>query len=100
MQGQANHFTFAAPEKIEYGLKRYTNETKRLYGVLEGQLKKGDRKFILGDKFSLADLKTFPWVRRSDILSIDLAVEFPVIKAWIDRIEARKDVQEGLSVPA
>ncbi|KAF8889204.1 glutathione S-transferase [Gymnopilus junonius] len=89
MQGQANHFTFAAPEKIEYGLRRYTNETKRLTA-----------KFILGDKFSLADLKTFPWVRRSDILSIDLAVEFPVIKAWIDRIEARKDVQEGLSVPA
>ncbi|KAF8884556.1 glutathione S-transferase [Gymnopilus junonius] len=100
MQGQANHFKFAAPEKIEYGQKRYINETKRLYGVLEGQLKKGDKKFILGDKFSLADLKTFPWVRRSDILGIDLGAEFPTIKAWIDRIEARKDVQDGLNIPA
>lgn len=31
MQGQANHFVRYAPEKIEYGINRYTNETKRLY---------------------------------------------------------------------
>ncbi|PPQ81001.1 hypothetical protein CVT26_003680 [Gymnopilus dilepis] len=100
MQGQANHFTFAAPEKIEYGQKRYINETRRLYGVLEGHLKKGDKDFILGDKFTLADIKTFPWVRRGSRLGIDFASEFPTIKAWIDRIEARPDVQEGLKIPA
>ncbi|PPR05673.1 hypothetical protein CVT26_009246 [Gymnopilus dilepis] len=100
MQGQANHFTFAAPEKIEYGQKRYVNETRRLYGVLEGHLKKGDKQFILGDKFTLADIKTFPWVRRGNILGIDFASEFPTIRAWLDRIEARPDVQEGSKIPA
>jgi glutathione S-transferase len=33
MQGQANHFFRYAPEKIEYGITRYQNETKRLYGL-------------------------------------------------------------------
>ena len=29
-QGQANHFFRYAPERIEYGIKRYQTETKRL----------------------------------------------------------------------
>jgi glutathione S-transferase len=35
MQGQASHFLRYAPEHIEYGINRYQNETRRLYGVLE-----------------------------------------------------------------
>ncbi|KDR77592.1 hypothetical protein GALMADRAFT_155444 [Galerina marginata CBS 339.88] len=100
MQGQANHFTFAAPEKIEYAQKRYVTETRRLYSVLESHLAAGNKDFIQGEKFTLADIKTFPWVRRGSVLSIDFATEFPKIKAWIDRIEARPDVQEGLKIPA
>ncbi|KIJ24591.1 hypothetical protein M422DRAFT_39101 [Sphaerobolus stellatus SS14] len=100
MQGQANHFKFAAPEKIEYAQKRYVNETRRLYSVLETHLKAGDKEFIMGNKFTLADIKTFPWVRRSSVLKIDLATEFPIVKAWVDRIEARPDVQRGLNIPA
>jgi len=63
---------------------------------LDGHLKAEDKKFIMGDKFTLADIKTFPWVRRGTRLGIDIAAEFPSIKAWIDRIDARPDVQEGL----
>ncbi|KIJ50054.1 hypothetical protein M422DRAFT_27466 [Sphaerobolus stellatus SS14] len=100
MQGQANHFNFAAPEKIEYAQKRYVNETRRLYSVLETHLKAGDKEFIMGNKFTLADIKTFPWVRRCSALGIDLATEFPIVKAWVDRIEARPDVQRGLKIPA
>ena len=46
MQGQANHFVRYAPERIEYGVKRYTNETRRLYSVLEERLK--DREYLVG----------------------------------------------------
>ncbi|KAI9618994.1 hypothetical protein KEM48_006464 [Puccinia striiformis f. sp. tritici PST-130] len=38
MQGQLNHFTRYAPEKLPYAVKRYHDETLRLYGVLEIQL--------------------------------------------------------------
>ncbi|KAF8889186.1 glutathione S-transferase [Gymnopilus junonius] len=100
MQGQAGHFVFAAPEKIEYAQKRYINETRRLYGVLEGQLKKGDKKYIVGENLTLVDFKTFPWIMQAEEFGIDLAVEFPAIQAWRDRIEARQDVQDGLKVGA
>ena len=33
MQGQANHFVRYAPVKIEYGVNRYVNETRRLFKV-------------------------------------------------------------------
>jgi GST-like protein len=38
MLGQAHHFRGYAPEKIEYAVKRYTNEASRLYGVLDKRL--------------------------------------------------------------
>lgn len=55
MQGQANHFYRYAPEKIPYGIDRYINETKRLYGVLDRRLQ--GRDFLVGDgkgKYSVA----------------------------------------------
>jgi glutathione S-transferase len=52
MQGQANHFVRYAPEKIEYGMKRYTNETKRLYSVLEDRLK--DNEWLAAGEYTIA----------------------------------------------
>lgn len=46
MQGQANHFFRYAPEKIQYGIDRYQNECKRLYSVLEEQLK--NQEYLVG----------------------------------------------------
>ncbi|KAL0949761.1 hypothetical protein HGRIS_009800 [Hohenbuehelia grisea] len=62
MQGQANHFGRFAPEKVPYAIKRYLDETKRLYGVLEIRLK--DRDWLAGPgkgKYSLADINVIPW---------------------------------------
>ena len=39
MQGQANHFKVHAEAKSEYAIKRYHDETRRLYTVLESRLK-------------------------------------------------------------
>jgi len=97
MQGQANHFHFAAPEKIPYAQTRYLNETRRLYDVLEKRL--ANRQYLMGDKYTLADIKAFPWVRRSSVLGIDVSKEFPAIQKWLDRIEARPAVKAGLDVP-
>ena len=59
MQGQANVFYRYAPEKIEYAIKRYQRETKRLYTVLDTRLK--DHEFLAGD-YSIADIAAWPWV--------------------------------------
>ncbi|KAL0577936.1 Glutathione S-transferase 2 [Marasmius crinis-equi] len=96
MQGQANHFVKYAPEKIPYAQNRYLNETKRLYSVLESQLSK--HKWLAGDKYTIADIKTHGWVRRADMLEINIA-EWPNLKDWADRIEKREAVQKGLKVP-
>ena len=47
-----------APEKIQYGIDRYTNETNRLFGVLDKRL--AGREYICGD-FSIADCASWPW---------------------------------------
>jgi len=101
MQGQANHFHLFAPENVPYGKKRYTDETKRLYGVLEARLT--GRDWFAGPgrgKFTIADIKPFPWVRGHPRAAIETLDEFPNLKAWLDRVANRPAVQAGLKVGA
>ncbi|KAJ6599131.1 glutathione S-transferase-like protein [Mycena vulgaris] len=100
MQGQSNHFNRAAPEDIPYAKKRYIDETKRLYGVLEIRLAK--RNWLAGPgrgKLSIADLNVIPWVRIHKYAGIDPIDEFPNVKAWLERTLERPAVQAGIAVP-
>ena len=92
MAGQANHFRNYAPEKVPYAAKRYTDEVNRLYGVLDGRL--AGREYIC-DKYTIADIIIFPWIRRHEHQGQDLN-DFPNIKPWFERVSARPAVQRGL----
>ncbi len=94
MFGQAGHFMFYAPEKIEYGVERYRNEAKRLMKVANTRL--GEAEFLAGD-YGIADMATFPWLRLHERYGIETA-EFPNVKRWIDAIAARPAVQRGLEL--
>ncbi|KAK9245298.1 glutathione S-transferase [Lipomyces tetrasporus] len=96
MQGQANHFVAFAKARSDYAIERYVTETKRLYSVLEIRLSSHD--WLAGDKFTLADIANFSWVRAGPNLLIDLG-EWPGVQKWVDRIAAREGVQRGLNVP-
>jgi GST-like protein len=61
MLGQAHHFRIYAPEKIPYAIERYTNEAKRLYGVMNKRLAKS--RYLGGPDYSIADIAVFPWLR-------------------------------------
>ena len=61
MAGQAHHFRNYAPEKIPYGIERYTNEVNRLYGVMNKRL--ADRPFLAGDDYTIADMASVGWVK-------------------------------------
>ncbi|GAA5999727.1 uncharacterized protein JCM10292_003720 [Rhodotorula paludigena] len=102
MQGQANHFFRYAPEKIPYGIKRYQDETKRLYGVYEAHLsgaKDGQKKeWLVGDKYTIADMCTEPWIRASTWAGVELE-PFPHLAAWVDRIEQRPATKAALKIP-
>ncbi|RVX68824.1 hypothetical protein B0A52_07479 [Exophiala mesophila] len=96
MQGQANHFQVMAPVYSAYGIKRYTDETRRLISVLELRLSKAD--WLAGDKYTLADIANYSWVSISPLLDVDLS-EYPGVQRWIDRISARDAVKRAKLVP-
>lgn len=110
-----------APEKIEYGIKRYQNETRRLYHVMETQLAKTNA-YLVGDKCTIADLSCWGWVaahrkccllspptgqgdtfadtrcREKDWAGLDIE-DLPNLKAWMERILERPGSEKGRHVP-
>ena len=95
MLGQNHHFAAYAPEKIPYAIERYQNETRRLYGVLDRQLR--GRKFIAGSDYSIADMACYPWTLYSERQAI-LLDEFPDIKRWQAVIMARSATVRAYAV--
>eukprot|EP00803_Ostreobium_quekettii_P002789 evm.model.scf_355.4 EVM.evm.TU.scf_355.4 scf_355:45903-48817(-) len=96
MQGQANHFIRYAKVQVEYAKERYLNETKRLYDVLEKRLQ--GREWVAAGRYTIADIALFCWVCLSFGINVDLD-EYPNLKAWKERIQARPAVVKGLDVP-
>ena len=95
MLGQVHHFRLYAPEPIPYAVDRYSNEARRLYGVIDRRL--GQSRYIAADEYTIADIAIFPWLRSWKNQGIVLE-EFPALKAWFDGIAARPAVQRGVQV--
>ncbi len=96
MVGQAHHFLFQPKEVVPYGQKRYHDETKRLYGVLDRRL--AEAEYMAGSFYSVADIATYPWIARFERHQVDLA-EYPHVKRWFDAVGARPAVVKGMAVP-
>eukprot|EP01120_Amphizonella_sp_Union-15-10_P006710 TRINITY_DN219_c0_g2_i2.p1 TRINITY_DN219_c0_g2~~TRINITY_DN219_c0_g2_i2.p1 ORF type:complete len:241 (-),score=73.19 TRINITY_DN219_c0_g2_i2:7-681(-) len=94
MQGQANHFTKYAPEKIEYAIKRYQDETRRLYSVLERALE--GKEYLVNNQYSVADILNFSWVLIHDYCGVTLD-GLPNLKKWVERIAKRPAVVKGIT---
>ncbi|WP_106755288.1 glutathione binding-like protein [Pannonibacter carbonis] len=94
MLGQNHHFRIYAPEKIEYAMTRYLNETHRLYGVLNKRLE--GRDYVAAGQYTIADMAIIGWAQGWQNQGMDLE-EFPNVKAWKARLEARPAVQRGLA---
>ena len=97
MLGQVHHFRLYAPEPIPYAVDRYSNEARRLYGVIDRRL--GQSRYIAADEYTIADIAIFPWLRSWKNQGIVLE-EYPALKAWFDGIAARPAVQRGVQVLA
>jgi GST-like protein len=94
MAGQANHFRNYAPEKIQYGINRYTDEVNRLYGVLNKRL--AGRDYLAGE-YSIADMASLGWVVSYERQGQDLN-DFPNLKRWFDTLMTRPAVIKGMAV--
>jgi len=85
MAGQNLHFAQYAPEQLPYAIKRYFDETARLFKVMDGQL--ADKLFLAGD-YSIADIASYPWVNIHERLQQDLG-DYPNLQRWYEQIQAR-----------
>jgi GSH-dependent disulfide-bond oxidoreductase len=92
MLGQNHHFRTYAPEKLPYAIDRYTNEAKRIYGVIDRQL--AANPYIAGKTYTIADMAIYPWLRNWKNQGIELS-DFPHLKKWFDGLEKRPAVQRG-----
>ena len=81
--------------------QRYTDESKRLLGVLEQHLE--GRNTMVGDEYSIADITLWPWINvlggfygASDVLELD---KLPNVQRWLAACLARPASQIGLKTP-
>jgi GST-like protein len=95
MMGQANVFFRYFPEKIEPAIKRYQNETRRLFGVLDTRLAQVP---WLAVDYSIADIATWAWVRGHDWSGVSVD-GLPNLQRWIAAMAERPACQRGILVP-
>jgi GST-like protein len=95
MAGQNHHFNRFAKEKIPYAIKRYVDETARLYGVLNKQL--DGRDFVAGSEYSIADMAIYPWIVPHTLQEQNLD-DFPYLKRWFESVANRPATQRAYAL--
>ena len=92
MLGQHHQFHHYNPGKSEFGEERYFKVCTRIYKELNQRL--GDKEYLAGNFYSIADIATFPWIARHEWHDIGLN-KFKNLKRWYEVISKREAVQKG-----
>jgi glutathione S-transferase len=95
MMGQANVFFRYFPEKLEPAIKRYQNETRRLFEVMEVRL--GQAPWLAGD-YSIADIASWAWVRSHEWSGVSVE-GLPNLMTWMAAMADRPACQRGVLIP-
>ncbi|MDR3477107.1 MAG: glutathione binding-like protein [Gammaproteobacteria bacterium] len=89
--GNTKHFMYHAPEEVPYAVKRFNNEAKRIFSIIENQLSEND--YIAGD-YSIADIATYPWIKEYERYGLT-DEQVPSICAWLSKLDDRSAVHRG-----
>lgn len=92
--GQAHWFLHVAPVALPAAMARFRNEALRLTQLLEARLEQSP--WLAGEEYSIADIMHFSWLRAADYADIALD-QYPRLRAWLERINARPAVQRALA---
>ena len=92
MIGQHHQFHHYNPGKSEFGEERYFKITKRIYQELDNRLNVPD--FLAGEKYTIADIATWPWIARHEWHDIGLK-NFKNLSRWYSDISKREAVIKG-----
>tara|TARA_Y100000590_G_scaffold467826_1_gene648143 strand:- start:2437 stop:3063 length:627 start_codon:yes stop_codon:yes gene_type:complete len=93
--GQHHQFHHYNPGKSKFGEERYFKITKSIYKDLDDRLSKSN--FLAGEKYTIADIATFPWVARHPIHDIGLK-NYKYLSRWYNEISQREAVKKGFDV--
>jgi GSH-dependent disulfide-bond oxidoreductase len=94
MLGQNHHFSLYAPEKVPYAIKRYQDETKRLYTVLNERL---SNRHYVAQAYSIADIAIVGWAKLYERQGVD-AKDIPYVLQWLERVLERPAVKRGFAI--
>lgn len=101
MLGQLGFFAVRSTEKAPLAIKRFTEESDRLLGVMDRRL--AASPYLAGDDYSIADIAAYPWtLAATTFLKDALAESLPGktnVAAWLGRVGARPAVERGMAVP-
>ena len=92
MIGQHHQFHHYNPGKSEFGEERYFKITKKIYQDLNNRLENSE--FLAGDKYSIADIATWPWIARHEWHGIGLK-NYKGLSRWYLDIASREAVIKG-----
>jgi GSH-dependent disulfide-bond oxidoreductase len=98
MWGQYVHFTRFGPqgEGSKYALDRYRTQVMKTLDVVEARL--GEKPYLGGADYSIADIAAFPWLRATGVLiGKEVEAKYPKIGAWVAGIAARPAVVKALA---
>jgi GSH-dependent disulfide-bond oxidoreductase len=99
MLGQLGYLANRAPEKVPLAIGRFSEESGRLFGVMNKRLEEVE---YLGGDYSIADIACYPWmIAATTMLREPLAEALekaPAVHAWLERVGARPAVQWGMKV--
>ena len=95
MQGQAVAFERYFPEDVPAAKKRYHNETRRLYQVLNSHLEQNE---WLAGHYSIADIANWSWLRSHKWARV--STEGLVhLERWMESVAVRPASMRGVLVP-
>ncbi|GAB1212337.1 hypothetical protein ATERTT37_001475 [Aspergillus terreus] len=94
---EAVHFALRAPERVPYGISRFTNETLQLYMVLEKHLQKTQTPYLVDERFTIADIVHIPYIAGSKEAGVDID-QFPALGKWYNRVSQYPAVTETMEI--
>ena len=92
MLGQHHQFHHYNSGKSEFGEKRYFKISTSIYKDLNERLSLSN--YLAGNKYTIADIATFPWIARHDWHDIGLK-NYKNLCRWYLQIAERKAVIKG-----
>ncbi len=80
---------------LTYALRRFDNETHRIFGVMNLGL--FNKRYLAAGQYTIADMICYPWASSWSTRKIDMD-EFPNVKSWLAEIGERPAVKKAMAM--